>query len=386
MLREELEEFLREEGPSAIVVREELEPVEGKSSVFFPPTFAPEREEKRPTGTPIGEFGIEKGSNWVLVDTVESQANRIEPIFKTEKYKDLVPQIELKVGELKINLLDLGHRITDATVRFSDLQPEIEKALEEFGRKGNAGPLATLAPTSLLFGFWDSRGTGVKWPRLLRSEIRAWKVTKLERGFQYTPAVFKEMKPEKEWKVYIKIDPEMKRLYEEEFKKDEKSFKEALGKVGLGSVSDRLVGGCVLLEGGSIVRDACLQLVGLRDLVVLDPDGKINEQKTKLLKEYILILGLVALTFPQNYNLRQGCLLTRVKGEMEKVHRDGRREPIELKHEEVLELARKIALEFKETFKIREPREPIPVSLTRMMDEVKKLKEKEERKKEKAEE
>ncbi len=41
----EYDEWLQETGPSALVIRESLMPVEGKDSVLFPPTFAASKEK-----------------------------------------------------------------------------------------------------------------------------------------------------------------------------------------------------------------------------------------------------------------------------------------------------------------------------------------------------
>ena len=41
--------------------------------------------------------------------------------------------------------------------------------------------LAKIAPTSLVFGAWDSRDTQAKLPRLIASTIRAYDVVKLSR-------------------------------------------------------------------------------------------------------------------------------------------------------------------------------------------------------------
>ena len=51
------------------------------------------------------------------------------------------------------------------------------------------GLLAKLAPTSLVFGAWDSRDTQAKLPRLIASTIRAYNVRKLRRSAQFVPAV-----------------------------------------------------------------------------------------------------------------------------------------------------------------------------------------------------
>jgi len=344
-VREIVEELLSEDGPSAVVLTEELEPAEGRSSVFFPPTYAPPEEEK---GKKPRYALTEKGPlSTVVVDSVESQANRLEQLFKREGYRELVPQIWIKIRttegkELRVNLLDVSHRIADALVRCSELAEEVEKALERFKYEGDASDIARLSPTSLLFGFWDSRNTGVKAPRLLRSEIRAWKVKEVVRYAQFSPALLKEFRPEKEMVVYQQLEP-FKRLFEEEFRSDEKKFKDWLADAGFGSVpvpETKIVGGVVLDEDGRMERTASLHLVGIRAF-----GGKAGEG----LRKYLLMLGLVALTAPQDYNLRQGCLLVRKEGGrhvIQKVYKDGKKVEIKLQHEEILSYAREVAREF----------------------------------------
>src|SRR5690606_10974288 len=125
--------------------------------------------------------------NICLIDSVGSQANRIEPMFSSGEYAALVPQIVVKAGEKEINLLDAGHRAGDALVRCSGLKADLHSAFISQLR-GDAEPLARIAPTSLVFGVWDSRDTQAKVPRLLASTIRAYDVRKLTRSAQYIPA------------------------------------------------------------------------------------------------------------------------------------------------------------------------------------------------------
>ena len=63
--------------------------------------------------------------------------------------------------------LEAGHRAGDAIVRCSSLQQDIAEAFQAV-LKGDAEPLAKIAPTSLVFGVWDSRDTQAKLPRLDR--------------------------------------------------------------------------------------------------------------------------------------------------------------------------------------------------------------------------
>src|SRR6185437_7672761 len=65
-----------------------------------------------------------------------------------------------------------------------------EKARDAFDiyrKKGDASALAKLAPTSLVFGVWDSRDTNEKLSRIVQSVIRAWDVDVLHRSAQYNP-------------------------------------------------------------------------------------------------------------------------------------------------------------------------------------------------------
>jgi CRISPR-associated protein Csb1 len=55
--------------------------------------------------------------------------------------------------------------------------------------RGNATELAKLAPTTLIFGGWDSRDTQAKCPRIVASEIRSYDVHQLRRSSTYIPPV-----------------------------------------------------------------------------------------------------------------------------------------------------------------------------------------------------
>jgi CRISPR-associated protein Csb1 len=190
-MSEQLSQFdawLSDGGPSALVMKEYLEPAAGRGDVIFPPTFAPPEDEKRAASGYI--IDGEGGKSVCLIDSSGSQANRIEPIFKTARYRHLVPQIEIKVKDRTVNFLDVGHRAADALVRSTELAPELEKAFGECVT-GNAKPLAMISPTSLVFGVWDSRGSQAKAPRLIDSTVRAFDVTKLSRSAQYFAALEK---------------------------------------------------------------------------------------------------------------------------------------------------------------------------------------------------
>ncbi len=198
-------DLLDPDGPVAIVIKQALVPANEDDPIIFPPSYPITTFKGRvhtindgaykvsvelplDPKTPKSEKGADQtagynidrfsdGSNSCEVDSAQSQANRMEPEFKKSGYRDLVPQIEIKVGKdaskvTTVNLLDAGHRAGDAVVRFSSLATEFHSAFLD-AKAGNHFTLATLAPTSLLFGVWDSRSTQVKVQRALKATIRA---------------------------------------------------------------------------------------------------------------------------------------------------------------------------------------------------------------------
>src|SRR6266446_169641 len=175
------DEMLDKNGPAAIVCEEWLRPVGGHGSVIFPPTYA---------GAGASTYNIDDTPNGktAILDSMPSQANRIEPLFRTSPYSELVPQITIKAGEEERNLLDVGHRAADAFVRYSDLREELQEAFRSY-MTGDATPLAKVAPTTLIFGGWDSRDTQAKCSRIVASEIRAGDVYELRRSSTYIPPV-----------------------------------------------------------------------------------------------------------------------------------------------------------------------------------------------------
>jgi CRISPR-associated protein Csb1 len=309
------------DAPAAIVLREYLAPVEGKDGVFFPPTFAAAENSKEfPGGYNINELG--NGENVCLIDSVGSQANRIEPMFATGDYASLVPQLVVEAGEKKINILDAGHRAGDAIVRCTELKDALKNAFESL-KKGDAVPLAKLAPTSLVFGVWDSRDTQAKAPRLLAATIRAFNVAKLTRSAQYNPAI----------------------EYVEEGLLDETEDKDALkaySERGFRHVPASATHGGVIAKG-DIRREVTLQLAALR--LLRGP----TDPETKKLRAYLLGLALVAFTKPAVGFLRQGCNLV-LDGDKEPeskvVFPDGRREPSGLTHAAALAFAKEAAKTF----------------------------------------
>jgi CRISPR-associated protein Csb1 len=320
----QFDHLLASDGPAALVVREHLIPVEGADAVLFPATYADigynidyENQRER------------TGRNVCLIDSVGSQANRIEPIFKESPYAELVPQIVIKAGDEKeINLLDAGHRAGDALVRCSALQVELKAAFTAV-LKGNAIPLAKIAPTSLVFGVWDSRDSQAKLPRLIASTVRAYNVRKLTRSSQYWAGGSSSPNP-------IYDDASLLGPI------TDKSDKESRSTAGFTHVPSTGAHGGVIADGG-IRRDAVLALSALKLLCADTPEN------TTKLRRYILGLALVAFTkLPLEY-YRQGTILVldpETKREFKSVKADGSRADVAITHEEALAFAQAAAADF----------------------------------------
>lgn len=337
--------YLGDDGPAALVIREWLMPVEGADGVLFPATFAagdnfsggynidvyPADRDMGPSAAALLRDGKLKpnidqfpaSKNVCLVDSVGAQANRIEPLFAEEKYRHLVPQIVVKAGEKEVPIFEAGHRAGDALVRCSSLQQDLQNAFRAL-LKGDAEGLAKIAPTSLVFGVWDSRDTQAKLPRVIASTIRAFDVRKLTRSAQFNPAT--EFVNEK--------------LLDEP---GDKSTKDAYAERGFIHVPASASHGGVIADGG-IRRDATLGLAALRLLHV----GK-DQERTRALRRYILGLALVAFTYRPGGYLRQGCLLVLDPDkarEFVEVLPTGERTPVTLTHEEALKYATAAAQAF----------------------------------------
>lgn len=281
--------WLQDSGPAALVFHRTLLPVEGEDAWIFPPTFPQGESSNGEEEGGGGDYQIDPlpddpRRNVCLLDSIGSQANRMEPIFKQEPYAVLVPQriVQMNDGDT-VNLLDAGHRAADAVVRFSkNLGPQLWAAFDAIKRTGDCSALARLAPTSLVFGVWDSRATGVKVQRIVRSVIRAYNVTKAKRSATYQTAY------DYTGNGMISLD------YDKGSGKknplSQEGFKYSLATGTHGGV----------LVRGEIRQEAIINLVALRTLTTAMD-----------LKRYLFGLCLTALSYrdQQCFNLREGCLL-----------------------------------------------------------------------------
>ena len=309
-------------GPVALRLKQKLLPVtadDGEPGIIYPPTYAD-------IGYSTDLLADKK--RVALIDSVGSQANRLEPIFKekfsangTNDAEWLVPQIEIILSpekdksqekgrepapREKRSLLDLAHRSADAVVQSC---PELKKLVDpafESLRRGDAGPLCNLAPTSLIFGVWDSRGrSGEKRPRLIRSVIRAWDVETLHTAAQFN-SVWKAL--DKEQQEALKTEAKAKKV-----KLSEKGLADAPSvhrktKLAIPRAQDGAANPEARVLGGILVRDRIEREVTVNLLALRNLRGKDNDE-TKKLQKYLLGLTLIAATHEVDLFLREGCQL-----------------------------------------------------------------------------
>ena len=175
--------------------RTKLQPAGGEGDKVFPPTYsgAVYAAEKRR----LPEF--EEPVECVLLDSVQSQANRIEEALQdaSDEGRIQIPIIEVDFSDIpvvepgakaeglfepigRVTSLEAPHRVADAILRDSELDgvpfrdtPAGKKI--GYANLRNATPLFEICPTALVLGIWDSTGPkgglGTKFQRALVSEI-----------------------------------------------------------------------------------------------------------------------------------------------------------------------------------------------------------------------
>ena len=161
----------------------DYQPAGGPGDKVFPPTY---EGGKYATERRIDSTG--KSRDCVLLDSVQSQANRME-LALLEAHKAGKVSLPLLIARFDhedllkkptVTSLDAPHRIADAIFRdslFNDVKfPDSEKgSLLHVADIRNATGLFGICPTALVFGLWDSTGPrgglGAKFQRALVSEI-----------------------------------------------------------------------------------------------------------------------------------------------------------------------------------------------------------------------
>ena len=343
-------ERLRQFVTDAVAIRGTaiLEPAGGPGDKIFPPTHAVDDKNKKPGARYAFEtrrIGAQDVT-CVLIDSVQSQANRMEEALEAlwADKKIALPVISVDFSEVapevgRVTSLTAPHRIADALLRDSLLDGQLFR-LSDIGKSftdastKNATALFKVCPTGLVFGLWDSTGPkgglGAKFQRALVSEIV---------GINAVPGSKTESRIDplnilrKSADIYEAEGDERWTTNSAKAKKNAKGEPIKFGKEGKpsevnhGNVTpsiDEIAGGVTIDEAKHTV---VLSLAALRRLGFA---GGATEARTVL-----AALGLLAVLASESrgHDLRSRCLLVPKNGcalKLEAVGRDGGTTPLEL--------------------------------------------------------
>jgi CRISPR-associated protein Csb1 len=309
--------------------RRRLQPAGGSGDKVFPPTFAGAVygiEQRRIPGR-------ELPATCVLLDSVQSQANRMElalqeavdagkvklPLVVVD-FSDHDPTGDLEADEAagrliekvgQITSLQVPHRLADAILRDSELdgvkfrRSERGKALNTVGL-ANATPLFELCPTALVFGMWDSTGPkgglGPKFERAMVSEIvgvgAVWEDGYRSRGVRRDPLEISRNVP-----VFRDEDKSLLRVAEEKEKGGVRP-----SEINHSSVPFDIANSGLTVEYAE--QTTTLSLICLRRLR-FPLDGRVDPEVDAAARATLAALGLAAaaLAFEAGTDLRSRCLL-----------------------------------------------------------------------------
>lgn len=174
---------------SAFRRRRRLQPAGGPGDKLFPPTYPGEGRDNPPPRHVFERRHIEGREIWcVLIDSVQSQANRLEEALlrAAEAGRIALPRLVVDFAPSGLNRigaitsLDAPHRVFDAILRDSMLdgvvlsQTELGEGLLH-ATLCDATAILEASPSALLFGAWNSTGKdgwpGAKFTRAIVSEI-----------------------------------------------------------------------------------------------------------------------------------------------------------------------------------------------------------------------
>ena len=335
-----------------------LQPAGGPGDKVFPPTYqgASYVYEER-------QIGDEKVP-CVLLDSVQSQANRMEEALLTARRAGRLafPDIQVDFSAVgltrygTISTLQAPHRIADAILRDSLFDGMLFRN-SSIGQKfvtaspANATGLLELCPAALIFGTWDSTGLGTggrgaRFARCLVSEIigvgavegkrAAGRVDPLgiERSaaviYQSDSAIGWTTNPERAQKN-ARGEPQLLRRGGEQGGRP--------SVINHGNISPTISVGGVTIQYAA--QTTVLSLAGLRKLHFPTVDGRLHPARDSAARTYLAALALcaVALQYEAGYDLRSRCVLIPEERRIELIpNRIGPAEEISLTVDHVLTL------------------------------------------------
>jgi CRISPR-associated protein Csb1 len=225
----------------------------------------------------------------------------MEPAFADDpELRTLVPQAKATIPratdkEGSEDVLRLPHRVADFRVRLSNQKETVKAAIASFA-KGDALPLLKILPTSVLFGFWDSRDSQTKHARILLSRIDAFDVVPCQRHALYNGPYSKD-----EFAAVVLGDPARASVKKDTDKMAEQGYSNAPSD-GLGGVIVR----------GRIERLALLSLTDIARIACTGQDEAETKKLTNAARRYLFALAGLAEGYARStgsHRLRSGCEL-----------------------------------------------------------------------------
>ena len=369
-----------------------LQPAGGEGDKVFPPTYEGGRYAFEARLVP----GREEPVPCVLLDSVQSQANRMELALLDAWRAGLLPlpvvtaafPAESLEKPLRVTSLEAPHRIADALLRDSLLDGQPFRKSDVGRRIGEVEPFNATAlfehcPTALIFGMWDSTGPkgglGAKFARTVVSEIVGIDVAQgVRTSSRIDPAQILRQAG-----TLYRADSEegIGWTLDEEQARKAKGKPQTLGKTGRpseanhGNVTPTIADGGVTLR--KAVQTTVLSLPGLRRLR-FPTDGAADPARDQAARTGLAALALCAasLTREAGCDLRSRCLLVPTEP-IEWELLDGRGEPARLTltadaaiglYREALDEARRAGLPFQEDELVLQPSDELVALVKKSQD------------------
>lgn len=319
---------------AAFRCRRRLQPAGGEGDKVFPPTFAGAVYAIEKRRVP----GREGAVQCVLLDSVQSQANRMEQALQEalDAGKLVMPHVVVDFSDYdpnesdtegqdrlidavgKVTSLQVPHRLADAILRDSNLNgtrfrdSDKGKGLNRVSL-ANATPLFEMCPTALVFGMWDSTGPkgglGPKFERAIVSEVvgigAEWQEDYRARGVRRDPL---------EVRAAVKVVKNADKSWRMATEKEEKSGKKVWesgatepSKINHSSVPFDSKNSGVTIDYAE--QTTTLSLIVLRRLRFPINDAATDSDVAA--RTVLAALGLAAATlaFESGIGLRSRCLL-----------------------------------------------------------------------------
>lgn len=330
-----------------------LEPAGGPGDKVFPPTHSV--DERRA----VTRYAFEKRRidgrevECVLLDSVQSQANRMEEalqeIWNNKKIALPVITVDFSAAAPDVGVvtsLTAPHRVADALLRDSMCNGTLFR-LSDIGRSftdataKNAAPLFRVCPTGLVFGLWDSTGPrgglGSKFARALASEIVGIGTTMgVKTASRIDPAKIVTKAAE----IFEAADPNECWTSDPVFARQENGNPVKLGDGRVSEVNHSNIPPSIDTLAGGVTIDYALHTVvlSLAALRKLNFGGGDTEARTVL-----AALGLLAVLAAESrgHDLRSRCLLVPKEGKtlaLQAVQRNGRRDDFTIDLDEAIAL------------------------------------------------